>query len=133
VEDGVCVGDVVLDKVLADFFNPFVQKDALKLRLIGIDRADGLSRAALITPIGIFDFRAQPDGSYFARFDPKRTLSLKFGSALMMLNHVGTEGTSQPQNSDVLQQSSRSGAHLCHSEAVVHSAGAHDPALIRSS
>ena len=78
LESGVCVGDIVLDKVLADFFNPFLQKDALKLRLIGIDASGGLSRAALVTPIGIYDFRAQSDGSYSARFGPQRVLSLTF-------------------------------------------------------
>ena len=78
LENGICVGDIVLDKVLADFFNPFLQKDAPKLRLIGIDAAGGLSRAALVTPIGIYDFRAQSDGSYSARFGPQRALSLTF-------------------------------------------------------
>ena len=78
VEDAVCVGDIVLDKLLGDFFNPFPQKDALKLRLIGIDAAGGLSRAALVTPIGIYDFRAQSDGSHSARFGPRRALSLMF-------------------------------------------------------
>ncbi len=78
MEDGVCIGDIVVDKPLSDFFNAFPQKDALKLRVIGIDAASGLSRAALITPIGIYDFRAKTDGSHFARFGPKRELSLTF-------------------------------------------------------
>lgn len=78
LDNGVCVGDIMFDKFLADFFNPFIQKDALKLRLIGIDAAGGLSRAALVTPIGVYDFRAQSDGSYSARFGPKRALSLRF-------------------------------------------------------
>lgn len=78
VKDAVCVGEIVVDKRLGDFFNPFPQKDALNLRVIGIDASGGLSRAALVTPIGIYDFRAQSDGSHSARFGPKRALSLKF-------------------------------------------------------
>ena len=77
-KDGICVGDIVLDKHLADYFNPFPQRDALKLRVVGIDAAGGLSRAALVTPIGVYDLRAQPDGSHSARFGPKRVLSLTF-------------------------------------------------------
>jgi serine beta-lactamase-like protein LACTB, mitochondrial len=78
IENGVCVGEIVLDKILGDFFNPFPQKDALKLHLVGIDATGGLSRAALVTPIGIYDFRAQSDGSHSALFGPKRALSLRF-------------------------------------------------------
>lgn len=77
-ENDVCVGEIVLDKLLVDFFNAFPQRDAPKLRVIGIDAAGGLSHAALVTPIGIYDFRAQADGSHFARFGPKRALSLTF-------------------------------------------------------
>jgi serine beta-lactamase-like protein LACTB, mitochondrial len=77
-ENGVCVGEIVLDKLLADYFNAFPQRDALKLRVIGIDPSGGLPRAALVTPIGIYDFRAQADGSYCARFGPKRALSLTY-------------------------------------------------------
>lgn len=78
VKDGVCTGEIVLDKVLADYFDPFLQKDALTLRLVGLDTSGGLSRAALVTPIGIFDARALIDGSYTARFGPNRTLTLRF-------------------------------------------------------
>lgn len=78
IEDDVCVGDIIVDKVLGDYFHAFLQGDALKLRLIGVDAAGGLSRAALVTPIGIFDLRAQSDGSYLAPLSSKRALSLKF-------------------------------------------------------
>ena len=78
IEDGVCVGDIAVDKPFGDFFNPFPQKDALKLRVVGIDAEGGLSRAALVTPIGVYDFRARSDGSHSARFGPKRVLSLTF-------------------------------------------------------
>ncbi len=78
MEDGVCTGEILLDKPLADYFNPFPQKDAAALRLVGLDTAGGLSRAALVTPIGVFDARAQTDGRYTARFGPNRTLTLRF-------------------------------------------------------
>jgi serine beta-lactamase-like protein LACTB, mitochondrial len=78
LENDVCIGEIVLDKLLADFFNAFPQRDAQKLRVIGIDAAVGLLHAALVIPIGIYDFRAQADGSHFARFGQKRALSLTF-------------------------------------------------------
>ena len=78
MEDGVCAGEILLDKPLADYFNSFPQKDAAALRLVGLDAAGGLSRAALVTPIGIFDARALAEGSYTARFGPNRALTLRF-------------------------------------------------------
>ena len=81
VEDGVCVGDLIIDQGFSDFLNNGPQKDASKLRIVGIDAAGGLSRAALVTPIGVYDFRAQTDASHLVRFGPKRVLSVTFQSA----------------------------------------------------
>lgn len=81
VEDGVCVGDLIIDQGFGDFLNNGPQRDASKLRIVGIDAAGGLSRAALVTPIGVYDFRAQSDASHSVRFGPKRVLSVTFQSS----------------------------------------------------
>ncbi|MDP1861003.1 MAG: hypothetical protein Q8K82_20180, partial [Gemmatimonadaceae bacterium] len=75
IEDGMCVGEMEIGNVFGDFLNGFLQKDAKALRIIGLDAQGGLSRAALVTPIGIFDLRAQRDGTYFTRLTPTRTVA----------------------------------------------------------
>ena len=78
VDGGICIGDIVVDKPMSDFFNAFPQKDAQTLRAIGIDAIGVLSRATIVTPIGAYDLRAKPDGSYSATFGAKRVLVLAF-------------------------------------------------------
>ena len=76
VIDGICTGMLEAGGNFATYFNPFEQKDAGELRITGIDAAGGLSRAALAAPTGIFDLRAQADGSLTARFSATRTLTI---------------------------------------------------------
>jgi serine beta-lactamase-like protein LACTB, mitochondrial len=60
--DGQCRGELGLPAALAGVVNPGPQPAADKLLVIGLQGE--LARAALVTPIGLFDWRAQADGSY---------------------------------------------------------------------
>ena len=59
--DGLCRGELGLPEALAKVVNPGPQPATDKLAVIGL-QAD-LARAALVTPIGLADWRAQADGS----------------------------------------------------------------------
>ncbi|QSX77955.1 serine hydrolase domain-containing protein [Agrilutibacter solisilvae] len=80
MEDGTCIGTLRLAPgPLRDWVNGFPQRDADSLKLIGLDARGGLSRAAIVTPIGLHDLRAQPGlPGYLVRFGPERSLSLEF-------------------------------------------------------
>lgn len=79
IQDGICEGTIMLDKPMQDFFNSFPQKDVFELRIIGVDNTDsGLARAALITPIGIYDLRAQSNGMHKARYSSSKNFELRF-------------------------------------------------------
>lgn len=78
MQHGICEGIIMLDKPMQDFFNSFPQKDTDQLRIIGISPNSSLSRAALITPIGIYDLRAQNNGAHTARYSKSRNFELRF-------------------------------------------------------
>lgn len=75
--DGLCIGQIAAPQALADFVDRFPQRDAASLTIVGVDLNGGLSRGALVTPIGVFDLRAQGDGGYRARFSETRALTLR--------------------------------------------------------
>jgi serine beta-lactamase-like protein LACTB, mitochondrial len=75
---GVCTGELAADAPFRKVFDAFPQKDATALRVVGIDVTGGLSRAALVTPIGVYDLRAQADGNHRADFSAKRAVTLRF-------------------------------------------------------
>lgn len=56
--DGSCRGTLELTGRLRAHFGRGVQPAAGELRVIGLDRGGGLSRAGLVTPFGIYDLRA---------------------------------------------------------------------------
>lgn len=75
--DGLCRGELSLPVALAKVVNPGPQPDADKLAVIGLQ--DDMARAALVTPIGLADWRAQADGS--ARVDVAgRRLTLRLSA-----------------------------------------------------
>lgn len=76
-DDGTCVGSLRPEGELKAWFDQFPQKDAEVLRVIGLYPGHGLTRAALVTPTGIYDLRAQADGSYVAQMGS--TLMLRLG------------------------------------------------------
>lgn len=59
--DGLCRGELGLPETLAKVVNLSPQPAADRLLVIGLQ--GDLARAALVTPIGLADWRAQPDGS----------------------------------------------------------------------
>ena len=79
IDGGICTGEISASNALGAWLNGFPQKDAVTLRLIGMDRAGGFSRAALVTPIGAYDLRASgaPD-QYQAALAGSRKLTLRF-------------------------------------------------------
>lgn len=78
VEDGSCVGSLRPEGELKAWFDQFPQKDADVLRVIGLYPGHGLSRAALVTPTGIYDLRAQAEGSFVAQVGSETSLRLSF-------------------------------------------------------
>ena len=81
IEEGLCVGELTVGNSLGEFLNGFPQKDATSIRMIGLDAKGGFSRAALITPIGMFDLRAQTGGGHVSRVGGTRSLALVFQPA----------------------------------------------------
>lgn len=75
--DGLCIGQIASPRAVADFVDGFPQRDAASLTIVGVDLRGGLSRGALVTPIGVFDLRVQTDGGYLARFSDTRALVLR--------------------------------------------------------
>lgn len=75
-DDGWCTGQLALaDGALRDWLAGFPQRDADALTIIGLFRDAGLARAALVTPIGLHDLRADADGRTLrVAFGPERTL-----------------------------------------------------------
>lgn len=78
LDDGICIGRIAGDPAMGSYFNNGPQKDLTDLRIIAIDPGNGLARAALVTPNGVYDLRAQPDGTYVAAFSAKRSIVLTF-------------------------------------------------------
>ncbi len=77
LDEGICVGTISIDGTLADWFNGAPQRDTDFIRIIGLHAHRGLARAALITPYGAYDFRA--DGvAYSTDFKSTRSLSVIF-------------------------------------------------------
>ncbi len=79
VENGVCTVTITVENAFGAWLNSFIQKDAEELRIIGIDPDGGFRRAALVTPTGVFDLRAQDgDARYLAPLGGTRTVSIRF-------------------------------------------------------
>ncbi len=79
IDGGICIGEISATNALGTWLNGFPQKDAVTLRLIGMDRAGGFSRAALVTPIGAYDLRASgASDQYQAALSGSRKLTLRF-------------------------------------------------------
>ena len=78
IEDGLCLGELVADATLHAKWDRFPQRDADRLRIVGLDTEGGLARAGLVTPIGLYDLRATGDGGHAATLGPKTMLTLRF-------------------------------------------------------
>lgn len=79
LEDGICTAVLTVQNAFGEWLNSFPQADAATLKIIGVDPKGGFSRAALVTPIGVYDLRAQDGGShYIASLGGTRTVSFNF-------------------------------------------------------
>ena len=76
-EQGMCVGALEASGELQQWLSGGAQKAAGTLKLVGIDGAGGLARAGLVTPYGIYDWQAQPDGRFKAPFGGTRDLVVR--------------------------------------------------------
>lgn len=77
-EDGLCIGRIVADAPLRGRFDAGPQRRTDTLTLIGIDTDGGLSRAALVTPMGAYDLRVDTDGTHAAKLGTTTTVTLRF-------------------------------------------------------
>lgn len=79
LEDTVCTATITVPNAFGEWLNGFPQKDAKVLKMIGLDPDGGFSRAALVTPIGVYDLRAQVgEGRYVASLGASRTVWFDF-------------------------------------------------------
>ena len=78
LENGLCIGEISVGNAFGAYLNDFPQRDAVTIKMIGFKGAGGFSRAALVTPIGVFDLRHQAQGDYVARLSTTRSLTLTF-------------------------------------------------------
>ena len=74
---GVCAGSITSDGELRNWLSGGTQKAASALTLVGLDEAGGLARAGLVTPFGIYDWRAQPNGTFKVMFGGTRELVVR--------------------------------------------------------
>jgi CubicO group peptidase (beta-lactamase class C family) len=72
--DGLCRGELSLPAALAKLVNPGPQPVVDRLVVIGLQ--GGVARAALVSPIGLADWRAQADGSFRVEGLAGRALTL---------------------------------------------------------
>jgi serine beta-lactamase-like protein LACTB len=77
VNNGICTGSIEANGALKQWLSGGAQKAAGALRLVGLDQASGLARAGFVTPYGIYDWRAQPDGSFTVPFGGTRQLVVR--------------------------------------------------------
>lgn len=75
-EDGRCVGEFVAPAPLRTFFAAAYQWPGQRLRIIALANDGALARAALVTPFGLYDLRAQHDGTWATEFNASSILTL---------------------------------------------------------
>ncbi|TNJ34807.1 serine hydrolase domain-containing protein [Arenimonas terrae] len=80
-EDGSCIGTLQPEGALKAYFDQFPQPDRDTLRLVGLYPGHGLARAALVTPIGLYDLRATADGQFVARLGASSELRFTLDGA----------------------------------------------------
>lgn len=66
VREGICVGDLAIapGNAFGDMLNGQPQGDSTTLKVVGVEAGEGLGRAALVTPIGVYDLRSDGDGRW---------------------------------------------------------------------
>lgn len=79
LDGGICTGIISVDNAFGEWLNEFPQKNINSLKLISVMGDGGLSRAALITPIGAFDLRLNEEGAFSGRIGRRRMLTINLG------------------------------------------------------
>lgn len=66
VREGICVGELAIapGNAFGDMLNGQPQGDSATLKVIGVETGEGLGRAALVTPIGVYDLRSEGAGAW---------------------------------------------------------------------
>jgi CubicO group peptidase (beta-lactamase class C family) len=78
LDGGVCRGRIVATNALGVWLNSFPQRDATELQIIAVSSDAALTRAAMVTPVGVYDLRATADGAHEARVGANRELNIVF-------------------------------------------------------
>lgn len=82
LEEGVCTAVITVRNAFGEWVNCCLQTEleaAETVQIIGVDPNGGFSRAALVTPIGIYDLRIQDGGSrYLAPLGETSSISIEF-------------------------------------------------------
>jgi len=76
IERDRCIGELIAPASLLRFFANAYQWPGHRLRIIALTSDGKLSRAALVTPYGLYDLRALRQGSWAARLNANSTLEL---------------------------------------------------------
>lgn len=77
LEHGRCVGELATDEVLGGHFAAATALPGRKLRVIALEADASLARAALVTPFGLFDLRAEGPGQWSAALPAGMRLELQ--------------------------------------------------------
>lgn len=78
VDHGVCRGRISATNAFGVWLNSFPQRDAAELQIISISSGGAFNRAALVTPVGAYDLRAEGVGTFDARISENRVFSIAF-------------------------------------------------------
>ena len=78
LDDGVCRGRISATNAFGVWLNSFPQRDATELQIIAVSSDCALARAALVTPVGVYDLRATADGAHEVRVGANRELNVAF-------------------------------------------------------
>lgn len=74
----VCRGRISATNALGVWLNSFSQRGATELQIIAVSSDGALTRAALVTPAGVYDLRASAGNSHEARIGANREFSIVF-------------------------------------------------------
>lgn len=74
MEKGLCTGTLEATGELKQWLSTGAQSEAGLLKLVGLDGVGGLARAGLVTPFGIYDWRAVAGGGFHIPFGGSRNL-----------------------------------------------------------
>lgn len=78
LERGRCVGELIADGPLQAHFASATAWSDRRLRIVALDADGSLARAALVTPYGLYELRADAGRTWSARLSPNNRLTLSF-------------------------------------------------------